>query len=178
MTLIWWAKFTSIEPAIYNFSKLIIKKAILNRQMVSASSFEQYSEIGLQLGGLIKYWSGNGAEHWSGNGTEIGLMFGIRLVLWLPPFSSGCRQEPENKATLNCSYIRETHMRMYRSTMQLKRTIMNRRKLSGQSLVDSQGINHSMYVTVNDVCGFICACVCVCVCVWRGEGFSLVVYKN
>ena len=65
--------------------------------MVSASSFEQYSEIGLQLGGLIKYWSGNGAEHWSGNGaehwsgdgTEIGLMFGIRLVLCLPPFSSG-----------------------------------------------------------------------------------------
>lgn len=175
MTLIWWAKFTSIEPAIYNFSKLIIKKAILNRQMVSASSFEQYSEIGLQLGGLIKYWSGNGAKLWSGNGAEIGLMFGIRLVLWLPPFSSGCKTGAWKQGYAELS-IRETHMRMYRSIMQLKRTIMNRRKLSGQSLVDSQGINHSMYVTVNDVCGFICACVCVRV--WRGEGLSLVVYKN
>ena len=48
---------------------------------------------------------------------------------------------------------------------------MNRRKLSGQRLVDSQGINHLMYVTVNDVCRFMCVCV-------GGEGFPLVVCKN
>ena len=29
-------------------------------------------------------------------------MFGISLGLRLCPFSSGCRQEPENKAMLNC----------------------------------------------------------------------------
>ena len=52
----------------------------------------------------------NGTKHWSGNGTETLewewgwnlTMFGISLGLRLPPFSSGCRQEPENKAMLNC----------------------------------------------------------------------------
>ena len=74
---------------------------------------------------------------WDWNRKLGGYHAGLSLVLRLPPFSSGWVAGKQD-----CSYISKTHMRMYRRTMELKMTIMNRRKLSGQSRADSQGIHY------------------------------------
>ena len=74
------------------------------------------------------------------NWTEIGTETG-----WIPRWAQPCSPPFSPRwvaGKQDCSYISKTHMRMYRRIMELKMTIMNRRKLSGQSRADSQGIHY------------------------------------